>query len=120
MRITFRQGGDNTLKCVNQLLDKMTLDVFNSLLKKEYVKPETDVYETLVSPLMGASLIHPEGEPGGGGSEPGGHGGFDAKTFFFGDFEDPEEVEAETPQEVVEDIEEPDSVVWGLNWPRLW
>ena len=106
MKITFRQGGDNTLKCVNQLLDKMTLDVFNSLLKKEYVKPETDVYETLVSHLIMESAVNTGGTNDPINQDEESLEPDDAKIAVF-------DVE---PEVVIEDDEEEDVLVWGLSW----
>lgn len=106
MKITFRQGGDNTLKCVNQLLDKMTLDVFNSLLKKEYVKPETDVYETLVSHLIMESAFNTGGTNDPINQDEESFEPDDAKIAVF-------DVE---PEVVIEDDEEEDVLVWGLSW----
>lgn len=115
MKITFRQGGDNTLKCVNQLLDKMTLDVFNSLLKKEYVKPETDVYETLVSHLIMESAVVVGGQPGGTGGSGGGAGTGGG----YGE-DDPDNPMIPTDANVAvvdfEEEEEEDVLVWGLSW----
>ena len=114
MKITFRQGGDNTLKCVNQLLDKMTLDVFNSLLKKEYVKPETDVYETLVDRLMNLGspgVINVSGDPGGNtGDNPGGGGAGTPGQ------DGTDELEGGAKVADFEEEEEEDVLVWGLSW----
>ena len=81
----------------------MTLDVFNSLLKKEYVKPETDVYETLVSHLIMESAVNT-----GGTNDP-----------ITQDPEDPDDPLIEEANVAVVDFEEEeeeDVLVWGLSW----
>ena len=90
----------------------MTLDVFNSLRKKEYVKPETDVYETLVSHLIMESAVVVSGQPGdtgGGGAGTGGGYGED-------DPDDPLIEGANVAVVDFEEEEEEDILVWGLSW----